>query len=560
MRVRWAIAIVVSVAWMAAVGQQASDPEAILRRTRERLLDDLSRLPRYTCVQTITRRYFEAPSTRSHSCGELIAAHDQRKSELTTRAWDRLRLEVAIVDGNNVFSWVEASEFGENNIEELAGRGPLGSGDFGSFLDSVFRYARIRFEREDVFAGRRMLAYAYEMPLEKSGYLVRAGSSWVTTSYVGTFLLDPDAVDIVKMTVRTAELPEPNPGCQANSDIQYQRTSIHDRMILIPQETHLNAIDRDGSESLSVTTYERCREFASKSRMLLSAPRESAAGPAPRAAAISPLSSGIRFGCRIITPLDSNTAAAGDPVEAVLRSPIHDKKRNILIPAGAHLRGRLIQMEHRSGTFESFRLAVQWESITAGGREIPLRAEPDVYNRIGQVLVLPNDQSPRAIVFHKDHLRLQQFDWNWTTVAAEAGKDAATTPPAAGRAVALPHTVEISDSEFPIAAASGVDFKFSVPAGAFDVRVEGTFSAAGGSLDDLEVLLFTSDEFQHWRNQEPATTLYKSGENTNGVLNIAVPSVTGTYHLVFSNNFLLSTPKVVQASLRLHYNLSPQQH
>lgn len=555
MRFRWAITLLVLLPWLAALGQQESDPEAVLRRTRERLLDDLSRLPRYTCVQTITRRYFQAPSQRPHSCAELITARDQRKSELSIRSWDRLRLEVALVEGNSVFSWVGASEFEDNNFEELAGHGPLGSGDFGGFLDAILRYARIRFEKEEAVQNRRLLEYAFEMPSERSGYLVRGSSGWVSTPYSGTFLLDPEAADVVQLTVRTAELPEANPACQADTETRYQRTSIHDRMILLPEETSLNTIYRDGSDILSATTYERCREYASKSRVLMSAPAESAAGPAAQSAAVHALSPGLHFECRIVTPIDSTTAAAGDPVEGILRSPIRDKSSGISIPAGARLHGRLIQMEHRSGPFEWFRLSVHWESITSAGHEIPLRAEPDVFNRIGQILVQPGEQDPRSFVIRGDHLRLQQLDWNWTTVAAAAGnKNAAGNSLAAGRTPALPRTVEISDSEFSIAEASGADFKFSVPAGASNVRVEGTFSAGGGEPKAVAVYLFTRNEFLRWQNREPATALYESGHTQQGTLNVPLPPDAGTYYLVFSNHSPLSTPKVVQASVRLHYN------
>jgi hypothetical protein len=551
MRIHWAIVGVVAVAWMGVAGQQASDPETVLQGTRERILADLARLPRYTCVQTITRRYFYPASSDSRSCQELITAHDRRKGEVHTRAWDRLKLEVAIVEGNSVFSWVGASEFGENSLDEFAGRGPLGSGDFGSFLDSVFRHALIHFQNEDTLQGRRLLEYAYEMPVNLSGYLVRDGSEWVPTAYRGSFLLDPDAMDIVRLTVRTAELPKTNPSCQANTETHYQRVAIHDRMILLPQETRLSAVDRDGSESFNVTTYESCREYASKSRVLASAPSEApteAATPPPPV--VKPVSAGLSFSCRIVTPIDSETAAAGDPVEAVLRSPLHDKQANLLLPVGSRLHGRLMQLEHRSGAFNTVRLAVEWESISDGTREIPLRAQPDLTSRTGPLSVVMDVLSlgPRTFVFRTDHLRLQNFDWNWITVTRTVDKNGH-----AGSVIGLPHTVGIADREFSIEAASGIDFKFSVPAGASDVRIEGTFNVIGGNPSEVAVFLFSSSEFPRWRNQEPATTLYESGRTQQGTLNVPLPSGAGSYYLVFSNHFPLSTPKEVQASIRLLY-------
>lgn len=551
MRLRWAIAIVAAAA-PSVLGQQpsAGDPEAVLKSTRERLLADLVRLPRYTCVQTITRRYYRAPQNAPASCARLIEEHAtrQNKDELRLLSWDRLRLEVAIVEGQNVFSWVGAAKFESGNLEELAGRGPLGSGDFGSFLDSILRRADIGFQEETAAAGRRLLEYSYDMPAERSSYLVKRGAGWAPTAYSGSFLLDPSTSDIVSLTVRTAELPGSNPACQAISEDLYGRTMIHDRMILIPRETRLTTIDRTGGETHGVTAYENCREYASKSRILESAPSDAPAAAKPQPAPPAALSPDLRFQCRIVTPIDSDTAAAGDPIEGVLRSPIHDKKNSLLVPGGARLRGRLLLVEHRSGAFNTIRISVQWESIEIKGRDVLLQARPESLNRVNPIYAASDAVSlgAQTFVFSTDHLHLQHFDWTWVTQASKAEH-------ASGSPAALPRTVEIAETEFPIAAAGAVHLQFSVPAGASGVRLEGTVSVSGGGAKNIAVSLFTSKEFAKMQNQEPATALYESGRTKQAALDVPLPSDAATYYLVFSNDFPLSTPKVVQASLRLHY-------
>jgi len=561
MRLRWTIVAMVVASGLAVLGQEPPDPAVVLRRTQENLLAELARLPRYTCVQTITRKYFHAPFSHPHSCAGLIKAHDERTAELKSNGWDRLRLEVAIVEGQNVFSWVGAAKFEEDNFEELAGRGPLGSGDFGSFLESVLSRATTSFRGEKPAGNRRLLEYSYDIPTNKSGYLVRTHEEWTATAYHGTFLLDPNTADIVTLTVRTAELPESNPACQANSEVDYQRTAIHDRMILVPRETRLQTIDREGSESLGITTYASCREYSSKSRMLARGPSNGAdTGPPlpPSEPPSSPVSPGLPFDCRIVTPINSETAAAGDPVEGILRSPINDKKNGLLIPVGARLHGRLTRFEQRSATYDSFRFVVQWESIEFNGKSVPLRADPDSRGWMGSVFVVADDEfsNPRTIVFHQERLRLQHFDWRWTTQppVSDAKKSSSGRSPARAASLAMPRTVEIANSEFPIEALSGVNLKFSVPAGAKSVRLEGTFKTNGGGANDVAVFLFTNKEFANWQQQEPFSALYESGRIPSGTLDVALPSDAETYFVVFSNNFPLSTPKVVQASLRLHFS------
>jgi hypothetical protein len=119
----------------------------------------------------------------------------------------------------------------------------------------------------------------------------------------------------------------------------------------------------------------------------------------------------------------------------------------------------------------------------------------------------------------------------------------------------LSSTTVLAQGEFPIQGGSAIHFKFSVPSGASDVLLEGTFTATGGSSNDVAMALFSSDEFAKSQDQGTATALYESGRTHQAQLNIKLPPDAGTYYLVFSNNFLLSTPKVVRASVRLHYKL-----
>jgi hypothetical protein len=104
--------------------QTTPDPAKVLQATGEKLLADLKRMPRYTCVQTITRTYYEGKHHFEHpSCSSLITAHDTRKKKLPVEGWDRLRLEVALVDGNSVYSWVGAPRFSDDTLDKLAGQG-----------------------------------------------------------------------------------------------------------------------------------------------------------------------------------------------------------------------------------------------------------------------------------------------------------------------------------------------------------------------------------------------------------------------------------------------------
>ena len=429
---------------LSASAQQLPDPGVVLRQTAQRLLADLDRMPRYTCIQTVTRTYYGSTAVfHTPACSTLIAEHNKPKHKLPVQGWDRLRLEVALVDRQSVYSWVGASRFSDETLDKLGGNGPIGSGDFGVFLSEVLERAALTFQREQVIDGHRLLEYSYDMPIESSTYRVKTPNGWVRTSYSGTLLLDSAAMDIVKLTVRTAELPKESDACQAISEVTYGRASIHDRMVLVPRETQLSAINTSGDESLSQTTFAKCREYTSTVRMIFN---DAATSDGPSAAAtaspstehlaelLAELPAGLRFDARIVTPIDSDTSAVGDPVEAVLRSPLRDKKKSVIAPAGARLHGRLRTMRW-SEPGHYFQIAVQFESMEIAGRNVPLTAE--LYPPRSRMVILDGGQYRMAqlkpdksfiggsFFFQNNHLRLKQLDAEWITVSLDTKKDKA---------------------------------------------------------------------------------------------------------------------------------------
>lgn len=417
---------------------QAPDPAKVLQATGERLLADLKRMPRYTCVQTITRTYYETRHRFDRaSCSTLISEHDRRKKKLPVQGWDRLRLEVALVDGNSVYSWVGAPRFTDDTLDKLAGSGPLGSGDFGVFLNGILHHATLDFQGERVVDGAHLFEYLYEMPIDKSGYRVKVPGGWTVTGYDGTLLLDPQANDLVQLVVRTDELPSASSACQATSEVSYRRIAIHERMVLVPHETKLYTIATTGDESESETSYANCREYTSTVKMIFggetisgdAAPR-AANGPATEPPA--PLPAGLRFDVHITTPVDTETAAAGNPIEAVLTNPMRDKKKQVIAPAGALLNGRLRMVRFWSDPFNSLQIAVQFESIEIGGRKVPLNAilYAPVYplfmgaSRYRMRFLTPGDSFIGGMFFlNEGHLRAKQLDSEWITVAPAERKD-----------------------------------------------------------------------------------------------------------------------------------------
>src|SRR6185369_10656113 len=105
--------------------------DALFAQVRARMIGNLSRLPNYTCLQTIERKVRQASSRRY----ELV---------------DVVRLEVALVNGKELFSWPGAGKFEDKEISEIVSGGAIGNGTFALHAKSVFqsRTARITYVGE----------------------------------------------------------------------------------------------------------------------------------------------------------------------------------------------------------------------------------------------------------------------------------------------------------------------------------------------------------------------------------------------------------------------------
>ncbi len=113
--------------------------------------------------------------------------------------------------------------------------------------------------------------------------------------------------------------------------------------------------------------------------------------------------------------------------------------------------------------------------------------------------------------------------------------------------------ITIGTGALTVPATSNVYFTLTVPAGASNVRLEGHFTATGGSGNDVEVVLFNEDGYTNWKNGHTASTFYNSGKVTAATVDAALPNGPATYYLVFNNQFSLLSPKAVQENLALTY-------
>jgi hypothetical protein len=226
---------------------------------RAQITESVERLPKHTCVQTVRRsRFVPFSGARPGRCEEV-------NQEGLLASTERFKLDVTVLNGTEIFSWVGAKAFQSSDAQEIVG-GLTASGDFSQFLKSIFA-ARIA---EHLFLGlkrngdRAWAIFSYHVPVETSHYQIELGSGDAATlGYEGKFWIDPQNAQLRRLTIVVPDPPFRSETCRVETEIDYQSVQIGSSRLLLPELTLLKLWDTDGSRYESRTTYGACRTFES---------------------------------------------------------------------------------------------------------------------------------------------------------------------------------------------------------------------------------------------------------------------------------------------------------
>jgi hypothetical protein len=114
------------------------------------------------------------------------------------------------------------------------------------------------------------------------------------------------------------------------------------------------------------------------------------------------------------------------------------------------------------------------------------------------------------------------------------------------------HTFQVVNGIANVKADTYVDYPITVPSGALNISVSGTFTASGGSGNDIKVYIFDSTNFGNYKNGKDFTDIYQSGQVTSASIT-ANPLSSGTYYLVLDNKFSTTAEKTVNIQATYTY-------
>jgi len=341
--------------WAAArllPAQEPAQERDLLPRIREKMADVLRRQPNYTCTETIER-------TRQEGANR-------------TRIEDTLRLEVALVDGKEMFAWPGSKQFEDHDLREVVSTGMFGNGNFAIYARILFLTNVATFESK----GQTHLGWRYDFRVSRltSGHRLRVDGREAVVGFHGSFYADPKTLDVLRMEVVAEDIPPELGVSEAETTVDYGQLAIGDEQFLLPVESRLMMATAD-VVSRNTVRFASCRRFTGESTLLFDDPilTEASAAVVPKVGLNEvTIPGGLNLPLEI-SDLDLMQGAVGDPVRAVMRADLR-RGRQLLAPKGSIARGRIVQLE-RHPTY--FRLKIEFQDLEWPGGHAALKLSFD---------------------------------------------------------------------------------------------------------------------------------------------------------------------------------------
>ncbi len=360
----------------------ADDPSEILNQVAHKVAEELAKAANYTCVQTIDRTYFADTNPQANGCAAQIGEREQIMH-------DRLRLDIAVSEGREIYGWHAQSKFSSATVADVVEKGPISSGNFIGFLQNVFLHAGTHFtyDGKSERNGVPVFRFKYAVPIEVSGYHVQsAAHAAPIVAFHGRF--DVNAVDFQLMTLQViADSPSKQTGlCSIETDVTYQMADISGKPSMIPQNFELKVTTSSGVSSLSRSDYSQCREYRGESTLRFDL--GAATAPDPLDAPIRPqwLTGNLELKIGLRTPIDDRTSYTGDAVQGTLLSSVSVPGTDLILPRGALLSGLILQLEHHFQPWQYSLISIQFDRVTFGRKTFLLKALPVTTKKSMQTL------------------------------------------------------------------------------------------------------------------------------------------------------------------------------
>lgn len=408
-----------------SLASSASDDwHDVLARVRENVLEQVKKATNYTCVQSVDRTTFTNTRNLPEGC-----AFDSQGPDKKRYMHDRLRLDIAISEGKEIFAWHGAGKFAASSgITDVVRRGTISSGEFVGFLQNIFGHSGVRFDYagEAVVNGSRLFLFDYTVPLPSSSYRVSGKHAQAVVPFHGSFSVRDTDSELANLSAIADAIPENAEICSAETDMDYQVVKISGDEVLIPSLFVVKMANAQHVYSITTNEYSQCHAFKAEStvRFDIDDDAKSFAAVHSRREGRLPARTVLHIG--LAAPIDNETSYTGDPIQGVLLHGLKIKEASIDIPKGAVLQGVITMLEERDEPKHHFLVSIEFNRLTSSGKTVLFRATPVVSGAAAGKLVdiygwpLPSSIRERhkegVFVFASRRLHLDtHFSADWIT-------------------------------------------------------------------------------------------------------------------------------------------------
>ena len=314
----------------ALLAQEAAQDAGLLPRIRAKMTDVLLRQPDYTCTETVER--------------------SQQTSGGRPRVSDTLRLEVALVDGKEMFAWPGSKQFEDRKLKDLVSTGMFGNGNFALYARILFLGNVASFEDrgEQALGGHPAWRYDFRVPRSAGSHWLRVNDREAAVGFHGSFYADPMTLDVRRLEVVAEDIPAELGVTASEISVDYGRLQIGDDTYLLPTESNIMMAMPDEVSRNSIR-FAACRRFTGESTLLFTDPALTDASAPAEPVVETAISAGNILEFKL-QDLDLMHAAVGDPVQATLLFDLK-KQRKVLAPKGSIARGRIVRLDRYPDEF-----------------------------------------------------------------------------------------------------------------------------------------------------------------------------------------------------------------
>lgn len=369
------LALLVCMAAGTVIAQDLAPEVLLLSRIKTHLRSEFSRLPNYTCLETIER------------------FHKKAARDAKFRPQDKVRLEVGYSNHREWYAWPGSLTFTVDNPASLAGsQGLIADGVFAIRLHNLFIADSAVFtpRGEEDIGGRKAVKFDFRFPSHTNitHVSVLGGSGWVNEE--GSIWADSQSLDLLRLDGRATEIPPFLPLGAMEYSVTFARTHIGESDALLAQDVSLRMAHNAGFEDYDQIAFTHCQVFQTSSALSFEAEPVASALPAPAPAAPAsqaadtsrttlPAESERNVPAQLrvtieVTSSISNDDEAGRLIEGRVVGDVR-RKGKIVLENGAPVRGRIRHIE-RYQDGHHFIVGLEFTEVRAQG--VPLRFYADL--------------------------------------------------------------------------------------------------------------------------------------------------------------------------------------